>query len=86
MPGYEWRTTSELKNPCYDTETKTDCPDRCGGCQLNCPKWKAYLVERDELYKKRQIAYEANAPIEENKSDIHTRSMKKQMRRERIHR
>lgn len=44
-----------LKSPCYDASTKTDCPRRCGGCQVNCPDWDAYLKARDEEYKRRKI-------------------------------
>lgn len=86
MSELDWKTTSELESPCYDVKTKTDCPDRCGGCQLNCPKWKAYEAKRDELYKQRMIDREARSVIEETKCDLHTKHVKKQMRLKRMYR
>ena len=44
-----------MKNPCYNKETKTDCPDRYSGCGADCPKWAAYVVKRDAEYIKRHI-------------------------------
>ena len=81
LPG-----TNTLESPCYDVKTKTDCPDRCGGCQLNCPKWKKYEAERAEVYKQRRIEYEANSIIEETKCDIHAKHVKKQIRLKRMYR
>ena len=26
-------------NPCYDTQTHTDCPNRKLGCRKNCAAW-----------------------------------------------
>lgn len=86
MSGPDWNWTSELENPCYDRATKTSCPDRCGGCQLNCPKWKAYEVKRDELYRKRLIQYQANSVIGEARHDIHMKYVKKQIRLKRMYR
>ena len=47
-----------MTNPCYDKPTRTDCPNRKAGCGASCPKWAAYVVERDrkyvERYRKRQ--------------------------------
>lgn len=55
-----------MKCPCYDTETKTDCPKRHCGCQVDCPDWAEYVEARDDMYKKREadrrageIAYSA---------------------------
>lgn len=39
--------------PCYNKETKTDCPRRTAGCAVNCPEWAEYLKERDEEYRRR---------------------------------
>lgn len=47
------------KNPCYNTETKTDCPKRCAGCATTCEKWKTYLIEREAVYDERSKEYRA---------------------------
>lgn len=86
MSQLDWKGRGELENPCYDTKTKTDCPRRCGGCQLNCPEWKAYEVKRAELYRKRTVQYQANSVIEENKFDAHAKFVKKRERIRRIYR
>ena len=39
-----------MKNPCYNTETKTDCPERKFGCGATCPKWAEYVKLRDAEY------------------------------------
>lgn len=49
------------KNPCYDKETKTDCPDRKPGCQIDCKKWKEYSVDREKRYEKRIVQARSNA-------------------------
>lgn len=46
-----------MRNPCYDEETKTDCPKRAAGCAAHCDRWLEYTVERNKDYRKRaQIA------------------------------
>ena len=40
-----------MTNPCYDKPTRTDCPNRKAGCGASCPKWAAYVEERDRRYK-----------------------------------
>lgn len=84
MPKPNWHGTNELESPCYDTKTKTDCPRRCGGCQINCPEWKAYEVERAELYRKRTVQYNVNSIIVEKKYEAHTKYVKKQQRLKRM--
>ena len=44
-----------MENPCYNRQTKTDCPDRKCGCQVTCPKWAKYVEERDKEYEQRTI-------------------------------
>jgi hypothetical protein len=39
-----------MKNPCYNTETRTDCKDRCAGCSATCKKWAEYVKKRDSQY------------------------------------
>lgn len=42
-----------MKNPCYNKETKTDCPDRHPGCGATCEKWAEYVKLRDAEYETR---------------------------------
>jgi hypothetical protein len=39
-----------MLNPCYDEATHTDCPNRRGGCAVNCKKWAKYCEERNKRY------------------------------------
>lgn len=43
-----------MKNPCFNEETRTDCPKRCAGCAVNCPDWAKYVEERNAEYARRQ--------------------------------
>lgn len=43
-----------MKNPCYNEETKTDCPNRKAGCAAKCEKWAEYVKLRDAEYLQRQ--------------------------------
>ena len=36
-----------MENPCYNTQTKQDCPQRSQGCAVTCEAWKHYVVKRD---------------------------------------
>lgn len=49
-----------MKNPCYDSATKTDCPERCAGCGATCDKWKKYEESKKEIYKDRIIQSAVN--------------------------
>lgn len=49
-----------MNNPCYDRETKTDCPKRCAGCAGTCKKWADYVKARDEEYERRKNVNAAN--------------------------
>lgn len=42
-----------MKNPCFNQDTKTDCPRRKEGCSVDCPEWAKYVAERDISYKER---------------------------------
>ncbi len=42
-----------MRNPCYDEETKTDCPMRAAGCAAHCDRWLEYTVERNKDYRRR---------------------------------
>ena len=41
--------------PCYDHQTKTDCPDRKLGCHDTCEKWKQWETIRNARYKENYI-------------------------------
>lgn len=86
MPNPNWKGTGELESPCYDVKTKTDCPRRCGGCQINCPEWKAYEVKREELYRQRRIDFQANSVIGDSRHQGHIKYVKKQQRLKRMYR
>ena len=83
---HPWNDRGNLESPCYDRETKTDCPDRCGGCQIKCERWQAYVVERQKVYDKRLSDFHANAVICESSYDAHIRHIKKQQRLKRYYR
>ena len=42
------------KSPCFNTDTKTDCPNRKSGCQCNCKDWKTYTGLRNAEYEQRK--------------------------------
>ena len=69
-----------MKSPCYNPETKTDCPDRSSGCAVTCPKWAEYVQERDAEYDRRKAETEAKATISENRSARWARSQKQKTR------
>lgn len=48
-----------MKNPCYNEETKTDCPRRAKGCFAGCPDWQKYRDERAKRYIRMAIEREA---------------------------
>ena len=33
---------SLTKPPCYDTQTRTDCPRRREDCKVDCPEWRTW--------------------------------------------
>lgn len=53
-------------NPCYDKETKTDCPRRHAGCAVDCPEWAKYSEERAAEYKKRAENHEIEYTLHKN--------------------
>lgn len=36
-----------MENPCYNTQTKQDCPQRSQGCAVTCEAWAHYVVKRE---------------------------------------
>lgn len=57
-----------IKNPCYNTTTKTDCPDRSLGCAARCPKWAEYVKQRDAMYQQRNREKEAERYFKDSKA------------------
>ena len=49
--------------PCYNIDTKTDCPLRAAGCAIGCEAWAEYVKERDAEYQKRAEAMRAQNAI-----------------------
>lgn len=86
MAGPSRALSEKIDNPCYDSETKTDCPRRCGGCQVDCPEWKEYEAKRAELYRQRAVQYRANSIIKDIKYERHDKFLKKKQRLKRIYR
>ena len=41
-------------SPCYDPETKTDCPKRKAGCNKECHDWDEYVKDRNKVYDERR--------------------------------
>ena len=75
-----------MKNPCFNEETRTDCPRRKGGCQVGCPDWAAYVKERNAEYERRReqadISYVTGLGLDR----AFARRMKKDRRYKRTHR
>lgn len=86
MAGPSRALSEKIDNPCYDSETKTDCPRRHCGCQVECPEWKEYEAKRSELYRQRAVAYRANSIIKDTKYERHDKFLKKKQRLKRIYR
>jgi hypothetical protein len=69
-----------MENPCFDSSTKTDCPDRHGGCHIECERWAEYVEKRNKHYEQRHK--EVNGAVDASKAreDRHTRYLKAKMR------
>lgn len=52
-----------MRPPCFDEQTKTDCPDRKQGCAVNCEKWAKYLEARNAEYAERKKLGESNHDV-----------------------
>ena len=52
-----------MTSPCFNVETRTDCPDRRGGCAATCKKWAKYVEARNKDYEKRQQVGEVTDTI-----------------------
>lgn len=45
---------TKTKPPCYNQETKTDCPRRYIGCSAECEAWHEYLIAKAEEAEERR--------------------------------
>lgn len=55
-----------MKNPCYDMNTQSDCPDRHVGCAVNCTKWNEYIKLREDEYARRKKVSQATGDYSEH--------------------
>lgn len=51
------------KPPCYNPETKGDCPRRYVGCRASCEAWHEWLVIHAEEKEKRYAIYRRDKDI-----------------------
>lgn len=72
-----------LQNPCYNTQTKTDCPKRCAGCATTCPEWAKYTQERNKMYEQRAAENRAKHDAGELAHERRTRLQKNIIRNRR---
>ena len=49
-----------MKNPCFDTSSRTDCPRRHAGCAATCPEWAKYEKKRAEKRAADKLTFEGN--------------------------
>lgn len=75
-----------MKNPCFNRETRTDCPKRKAGCAVDCPDWAKYVKERDEEYERRKILSEVNCTIFSSRSRLYKKLAMRKLQANRSHR
>ena len=75
-----------MKNPCFNKETRTDCPKRCAGCAVNCPEWAAYVKERDAEYERRKIESAVGSILLSNRNKALDSRIKRDIHYKRSHR
>lgn len=75
-----------MKNPCFNEETRTDCPKRCAGCAVSCPDWAAYVKERDAEYERRKEQADIDWIVHRGLDKAFERRMKKDNHYKRTHR
>ena len=51
--------------PCYDVETRTDCPRRYVGCKAGCEEWHQWLAlhaeEKDKIRREKDKCIDADS-------------------------
>ena len=67
-----------MKPPCFNEETRTDCPKRHAGCAVNCPDWAKYVEARDAEYERRK----QETAITSAMLDRRNKSLEKRYRRD----
>ena len=75
-----------MKNPCFNEETRTDCPKRHAGCAVDCPDWAAYVKERDEEYARRKNLSAVNCAMYNSRSKLYKKIVMGKVRSGRSHR
>lgn len=66
-----------MKNPCFNEETRTDCPRRHLGCAADCPEWAEYCAERDAKYDERAEAIRMKSILSATARQRGTQRLKK---------
>lgn len=56
--------------PCWDPQTRSDCPFRSVLCHVNCAKWQMYEREKTEYYAKQAKEREKKRNILEYQNNI----------------
>lgn len=51
------------RSPCYNPETKGDCPRRYVGCRASCEEWHEWLVIHAEEKEQRYTIYRRDKDI-----------------------
>lgn len=69
-----------MENPCFDSSTKTDCPDRHGGCSVTCERWAKYVEERNRRYEQRQKEVSAAVGASEARKNRYVRGLRHKMK------
>lgn len=69
-----------MKSPCFNVQTKTDCPKRHVGCTKDCPEWAKYVEERNEEYRVRAITGWAQAVSEDTKRAFRAKNQRDKAR------
>lgn len=75
-----------MKNPCFNEETRTDCPRRCSGCAVSCPDWAAYVKERDAEYERRKIESDVGSIMLSSRNHTMELRMRRDIHYKRSHR
>lgn len=71
---------TNMENPCFDSSTKTSCPDRHGRCQVECKRWAEYVEKRNKHYEQRRKEVAGAVDASEARQVRYTRYLKKKMK------
>lgn len=70
-------------SPCYDRETKEDCPDRQVGCAKTCERWAKYIEKREKVYLERKTSVIAHDVVYSHRRVNFLKKMLRHQRRTR---